>query len=598
MRVTATASVDPITTQVIRNALIAAAEEMRVTIVKTAYSPLIYEIQDFAVALFSKTGELLAQGTSMPMFLGAMPFIVEYGLEKFGAEGFRPGDILIANDPSSTGTHISDTAIYMPIFYDGELQAFSASMAHWADVGGKTPGGWCPDSTDVFQEGLILRHLKLYDEGRLNQTLYDLIMDNNRFPQIVQGDLNAQIAAGRTATKRYTALCAKYGAPTLRAAMDTVISQSEARMRRMISAMPDGEWSAESALDHDGVNKERQRQVKVTVRIAGDELTVDMSGSDEIAGGPINLPRAGAVSAVEIAFKSATLPHEPHNAGYSRPLKIVTPADSLVNPAPQSPCDSYGYVALLITDLVSEALSNAVPERCPAGEYMLCAPYFFRLDPRQGPPFIYVDVLRGGGGALPFDDGANALVFHGDGDAPDVPVEVAETRFPIRIERYTLHTAEYGIGKYRGGFGVVRDTCMLTDNVSMQMSNELTKNPPHGLRGGENAGINRVVAWLGSAKETVMTERTSYYGPFHRGDLVSYRTGGGAGIGDPLERDPQQVCWEVLNELLTAEQARDYYGVVLTDDAIGDPVVDVAATEDCRMQRRSAQAVASLSAPG
>lgn len=581
--------VDPITTQVIRNALVAAAEEMRVTMVKTAYSPLIYEIQDFAVALFSARGELLAQGTSLPFFLGAMPFVIASGLAKFGADGFRPGDIIIANDPYSTGTHISDTAIYMPIFYDGQLQAFAANMAHWADVGGKTPGGWCPDSTDVFQEGMIFSHLKLYDAGQLNGTLLELIMANNRFPGVVQGDLNAQIAASRTAVKRYQSLCEKYGAATVRAAMNLIFDQSEAHMRRIISAMPAGAWSAESYLDHDGVVKDRMRKIRVTVQISGDEIHVDFTGTDETAAGPVNLPFAAAASAAEIALKSATLPHEPHNAGYSRPLKVFSPPDTITNPSRPAPCDSYGYAGLVITDLVSEALSNAVPERCPAGEYMLCAPYFFRLDPRLGQPFIHIDVLRGGGGALPFDDGANALVFHGDGDAPDIPVEVAETRFPVRITRYQLHTSEYGIGQFRGGLGVIRDTCMLTDHVQMQMSNEQTKTPPHGLRGGHDSGINRAIAWLGSDKEVTLTERTSYYGPFHSGDVVSYRTSGGAGIGDPLDRDPELVRWEVLNDLLTAANARAFYGVVLATDAIGDPIVDLPATLECREQRRAAR---------
>ncbi len=272
---------DPITSQVIRSALVSAAEEMRLALVKTAYNPLIYEVQDFAVALLNAKGEMLAQGSSLPLFLPCLSLTIQSGLKKFGADGFEPGDVLIANDPYSTGTHISDTSIYTPIFSDGELQAFSASTAHWADVGGKTPGGWCPDSNDVFQEGMIFPHLKLYEDGQINQTMMDYIMANTRFPDLVKGDLGAQIAACKTGVNRYVALCEKYGAETVRDGMALVFDQSEALMRRLIREMPDGEWSAETCMDHDGIVKDKRRKLKVTVRIEGDEVTIDFAGTCE-----------------------------------------------------------------------------------------------------------------------------------------------------------------------------------------------------------------------------------------------------------------------------------------------------------------------------
>jgi len=582
----ATIRVDPITMQVIRNALVSAAEEMRVALVKTAHNPLIYEVQDFAVGLLTTHGEMLAEGTSLPLFLACLPATIENGLKKYGSDGFKPGDIVVANDPYTTGTHISDTAIYMPIFYWGELVAFSANMAHWADVGGKSPGGWCPDSTDVHQEGMLFPHLKLYEEGRLNETLMDFILANTRFPQLVRGDLGAQIAACRTGGLRYVTLCEKHGAETVRDAMEFVFDQSEALMRRLIRAMPDGEWSAESCLDHDGVEKTRRRKIRVTVRIQRDELIVDFTGTDETASGPVNLPLIGARAAAEIAIKSVTVPHEPSNAGYGRPLKVISPPHTLTNPSRPAPCDSFGYAALLIIDLVSEALSNAVPDRCPAGEYMLFGGWLYRSDPRFGKPFIYIDPVCGGGGALPFDDGADGLIFHGDGDAPNTPVEVAETRYPVRIDRYEFHSEEYGIGKFRGGLGTIRDYRVVTDNIYIQIANEQTVCRPHGLQGGHPGGINRLVVWPGKKKEQVLTERIAHFGPFNTDEVISCRTAGGAGCGDPLERDPDRVRWEVLNELLTSEKAKEYYGVIIRTGEEGEPIVNRETTEAYRAALR------------
>jgi N-methylhydantoinase B len=580
--------VDPITTQVVRSALVSAAEEMRLALVKTAYNPLIYEVQDFAVSLMNAKGELLAQGASLPLFLPCLSLTIQSGLKKFGPDGFAPGDILIANDPYSTGTHISDTSIYLPIFFDDELQAFSANTAHWADVGGKTPGGWCPDSNDVLQEGMLFPHLKLYEGGKLNQALMDYILANTRFPGLVKGDLGAQIAACKTGQNRYLALCEKYGAGTIREAMQQVFDQSEALMRRKIREMPDGEWSAETCMDHDGILKDRTRKIKVSVRIEGDEVTVDFTGTDETAAGPINCPLTGSRAAAEIALKSVTVPHEPANAGHSRPLKVFSPEHTITNPSWPAPCDSYGYAALIIIDLVSEALSHAVPDRCPAGEYMLFGAWLFRTDPRLGKPFIYIDPVDGGGGAFSFDDGADGLIFHGDGDAPNTPVEVAENRYPVRIDRYELHTQEYGIGKYRGGLGTIRDYRFLTGDVSIQIANEQTICRPHGLDGGQAGGINRLWVRPGTDREQVLTERVSFFGPFQTDDVISCRTAGGGGYGDPLERDPERVRWEVLNEVLTPAQALEYYGVVVEADGGGNPQVNSAKTEATRQQRRKA----------
>jgi len=262
----------------------------------------------------------------------------------------------------------------------------------------------------------------------------------------------------------------------------------------LIAEMPDGEWTAESRMDHDGVETDRQRLIRVRLRIDGDGMELDFAGTDETATGPINCPLTGARACAEIAFKSVTVPHAAANEGHSRPLVVTSPEHTITNPSWPAPCDSYGYAGLLIIDLVSELLANAVPERCPAHGFMLFGAFMARMDPRHGKPFIVMDPLDGGGGALPFDDGADALIFHGDGDVPNMPVEVCENRYPIRMEEYRLRTEEYGLGKYRGGLGVVRSYRFLSDRIVLQIANERTIErlfPDLGQGGGGGGGRRR-----------------------------------------------------------------------------------------------------------
>jgi N-methylhydantoinase B len=479
--------------------------------------------------------------------------------------------------------------VYLPVFYQGQLQAFCINMAHWSDIGGKTPGGWCPDSTDVFQEGMLFPHVKLYEHGRLNQGLMDYVLANTRFPDLVRGDLGAQIAACHTGARRYQALCDKYGPATLRQAMAAVFDQSEALVRRLIADMPDGEWSAETCLDHDGVVLDQPRPIKVTVRIAGDELTVDLAGSSETAAGPVNCPLIAIRAAAEIAFKSMTLPHDPANAGHSRPLHVVAPPDTIVNPSRPAPCDSYGYAAIAVIDLVNAALANVQPARCVAGAYQMFAAQYFRLDKRGGDPFLFVDAVPGGNGALPVDDGADGLCNR-DADVTNTPVEVVETHYPVRIDRYELHPAQYGAGRYRGGLGAVRDIRLLEDNVLLQFATENSLCRPPGIHGGGEAGVNQMVIRRADGAEQALTQRVSYYGPLGRGDVISCRTAGGGGWGNARERDPERVRLDVLNGLLTARQAAADYGVVVRVNGDAEVTVDEAATAALRREQTGGKA--------
>ena len=551
---------DPITTQVIRNALIAAAKEMQTTLVKTAHNPLIYEVQDFGVAMTNAKGELIAEGSGLPGFLACIPLSIQAGIEQIGRDNLREGDVIITNEPYDTGTHISDTLVYTPVFFAGELVAFTAIMAHWADIGGMVSSGWCPFSTTIHQEGMIFSHLKLYDAGKLNEPLYNMILKNVRYPSIVEGDLHAKIAACHTGARRVQALCAKYTPQTIDEAMQIAFDQAEKRMRREIAAIPDGSYQAETYMDYDGVVRDVLRKIAVTVTIAGDEMHVDWTGTCEATVGPINHPFVGTEALCVTMLKSLTMPDDPMNHGHYRPLIVTAPPNTMVSAEYPAPWDSYGYVAEMIIHLVIRALSEVIPERCPACTYQMSAFQFYRNDPRHGKPFTYGEPLDGGGGAFHTDDGATGIMFLGNGDAPNVPVEVVETRYPVRVTQYAINVGSAGIGKYRGGFGVIRDYEMVEDNILVQTSNENTQYPPWGLHGGGGSVSSSFVYWHGTEREMETTDRDSDFGPFHAGERIRFLTTGGGGWGKPEERDPQMIEDDLRNGLISVEDAERWYG--------------------------------------
>jgi N-methylhydantoinase B len=555
--------VDVVTAEIIRNGLAAAALEMNTTLIRTAFNPLLYEVRDFGLGIVSADGLLWAEAPGITLFLGALPDTIKTGVAGHGPAGFADGDIVIANDPYLTGTHISDTSVYLPVFVGHELVAFTIVTAHWADIGGKTPGGWCPDSTDVYQEGLCFSHQKLIDAGDPNHDLWNMIETNVRFPTTVRGDLNAQIAACRQGAARVVALCTKYGSATVRAAMEHVIERTDAATRREIEKFPDGRYSASIALDHDGVLKEVPRRVALTLQIDGDRIRASFEGTSDVAHGPINVPAIGTRSAVRAGLKGLLMPRDTTNEGHFLALDFDLPPGLVVSPERPAPCDSYGYVGNALVDLTIQALSQAVPDRCPAGSYQLFGLYLYRVDSRDGDPFIYIEPTCGGHGGRPSADGPT-LIFLADGDTPNTPTEVVETRYPIRCERHALLPGTEGAGRQRGGLGITRDYRVLEEGIYLQCAIENTREAlAKGSHGGGAGKPSLIMVAPGTEDEDRVQERTSFYGPLRRGVLVSARSGGGGGFGHPLTRDPEQVAGEVRDELLTVEQARELYGVAL-----------------------------------
>jgi N-methylhydantoinase B len=530
-------TVDPITREVIRGALAAAATEMNRTLVRTAHNPLLYEVQDFGLGIVGAEGRLWAEAPGIAGFISALSDTIDSGLARHGIDGYAEGDVLIVNDPFMTGTHISDTSVYAPIVADGVVVAFAIVTAHWADIGGKSPGGWAPDTTDVYQEGLCFSHQRLRRKGVRNEDLYSLIEANVRVPELVRGDLEAQEAACRRGIERVLDLCGRYGSATVMAAMDDVIAGTERAMRRKIAELPDGTYTAEIDLDSDGVDASSRPHVAVQVTVDGDRLRIGFDGTSQAAAGPINDP--GARCDARCAVKGLLAPYDVGNQGHIDPIEFDIEPGLLVSPHRPAPVDSYGYVGVAIIELVIDALGSAIPERAPAGGYQIFGVDLWRSDPRDGEPFVFIDVHPGGAGARPNADGPS-LIFVGDGDTRNTPVEVIEYRFPIRVERHALLHDLGGRGRFRGGPGVARDFRILESGVMLQFTNENVRDPiARGRQGGESGRPGELVIDPGTDHETIIRDRVTSYGPLPVGTILSARSGGGGGYGpvQPLPED-------------------------------------------------------------
>ncbi len=554
---------DIITAEVIRNGIIAAAQEMGTTLVRTAYNPLLYDVQDYGLAIVSPQCETWAEAPGMTVFVGALPHTVNSGIEVHGLDGFEEGDVIIANDPYTTGNHISDMSIYMPVFYEGKLLAFTASVAHWADVAGKTPGGWCPDSVDVYQEGICFAHEKVIAAGEKVKGMWGVIRSNTRYPDIVIGDMQAQIASCRQGAERLQKLCSKYGFETVQDSMALAINSTENDTRRHIRDIPNGTYEAQQMMDHDGVITGVPFPMNIQLRIEDEEVFVSFEGTSETRAGPVNAPEYAVRSVVRAAIKGVISPTEPSNEGDFLPINFDIPPGLVISPQRPAPVDSYGYVCIAAYELCMRAMSQAIPERCIAGGATLCMPTISRFDPREGRPFILSDPFDVGNGARPNAD-APTMSINVMGDVPNSPVEVVEMRYPLRIERFGLRTEVSGHGKYRGGAGIFRDYRMLEEGVTLFSALENARETI--ARGADNAGDGgpaQVVFNDGSKDELVLNDRGPFPGKLKTDDVISMCSGGGGGWGDPQARDPQQVLADVRDERLSIDEARDIYKVAI-----------------------------------
>ncbi len=555
--------VDPVTREVVQNRLIAIVREMSYTLARAAYSPIIYEVKDFSNVLLRPNTDLVAQAEGIPVFLGAMSPVLKAVLERYELNEMRPGDVYISNDPfAGNGTHKNDVNIIRPIFDEDRPVLFAMSKAHWTDIGGKDAGSWSPDAKNTYQEGVSIPPLRLLREGKLNGELLELILSNTRLRANNEGDLLAQLAACNVAEQRVLDLIGDYSYHELDRYIDSLLDYSEAQVRAEIERIPDGVFEAETWVDSDGVLDE-PFCVPVRVTIAGSEIEIDFTGAgDQRQGGCGNATWASTTAAASVAYKCATLPHAVTNHGFYRPLAVVTRPGSLLHPLPPAPVTIWGDVGLAIIESVLHAIGSADPDRAIAGFYgNVDGLAIAGDDERTGGQYIHFSPYAGGWGARRGKDGVSGLCPIINGDNANVPCEVIESRYPLHVERYELVQDSGGPGRFRGGLGIRIDYRVLSDNTIVSASLDRYCIRPRGVFGGGNGGLSGLFIDQGGGD----------WRPAHkvaglqvaRGSIVSHRTGGGGGYGDPLERDRERVRADIDDGYVSEQQAAAAYGVLL-----------------------------------
>jgi N-methylhydantoinase B len=550
---------DRFTMDVLREAFSAVTDEMFVSLQRTSQSPVIYEVLDFAVGLTDAGGELVSQGNGIAGFLGPLGEVARDALVKVPDLG--PGDVIATNDPyAGGGGHLSDVAMVRPLFVEGELAAFAGAKGHWPEVGGKDPGSWTADSTEIYQEGLQLPFVKTHRRGALDRDIAAIIAANCRLPDQTLGDLHAFAACLEVAERRFLELCHRYGVQAVHEAMAEAHRRSEQLARGAIARLPRGIFEAEDFMDDDGVGS-GPIPIRVRVGIDEDRVVADFTGTSAQVRGPVNCTRSGLVSGIRTVFKAITDPSEASTDAWFRPFEIVCPPGTVFTAERPAPVALYFEATEAATDLVWKALAPVLPEVLTAGSFVsVCATSVACTHPDTGDSTLLVEPQAGGWGASAVKDGEHGLVSVGDGETYVIPAEVCEQRYGIRVERFGLDVVEgAGAGRRRGGRGLVREYRLLTDG-SLTVGFGRHRFPPWGVDGGREGSVNyvEVVPADGSAPRRFGKVARM---PLQAGDLIRLVTGTGGGHGDPREREPELVAEDLADGIITKREAREVYGI-------------------------------------
>ena len=556
-------SVDPITVEIIRCALKAAANEMSAVLKRTAYNMMIYEVQDYCVSIVDHEGRTLSQNEgALPIFLADLGVAVQDGVEIYGLDNIHPGDVFLVNHPEICGQHLNNMVVYTPFFWDGKLLCFLAVRAHWIDVGGGSTGFGSSMTRDVYEEGLQIRSVKIYHDGRPNTEVLRLIEDNIRFPESSLGDLRAQIACCRTGEERLEQICGKYGGAVFLEAVKTVWDQTDKLVREAVRAIPDGVYEASSFLDDDGRDLTKTIPITVKVEVRRDELTIDFSGVANQVPGFINCGSSGGMAAARVAFKALTSPQREVNEGSFRALKVILPPGKLLSARRPAPIGGWSLSLPTVLDTIFRALAPALPDRIPAAHKGDMGGYaIFGANPKTGRRYVCQNIIGGGWGGRPFEDGAASSVSMCQGDVKNTPIELQELYYPLLYECHTFRADSGGAGKFRGGLGVEVKVKPLTD-CYLSRNTDRIKCPPWGLLGGEQGAVNETIIQR-NGKEEKLPGKFSHL-LVHPGETVTFLTAGGGGYGTVSERDIADVKRDVALGYISKEHAEKVYSLSLT----------------------------------
>ena len=557
---------DPARFEIVKNALYAAAEEMKIVLAKTAYSPLLKVAGDYSCGIFDVDGNMVAQGPDLPIHLGSMPDAVRAVVRAF--PDVEPGDVFIHNDPYDGGSHLPDVNVVAPAFHAGRLLGFGCVRAHWPDIGSATPGSYGA-VTEIYGEGLRLPPIRLYRDGKPDPSVEAIIFANVRTPVERLGDLRAQVAANYRAAQRLSELAAKYGTDTLLGIMQEVLDYSETMMRSALRALPDGEAEFTDIFDGDGVlspGETEDRTFKVHIKVVknGDVISADFTGSDPAVAGPMNAPLTVTASGVFCALKMIADPKSliPPNSGCWRPVTVTAPPGSVVNAQHPSPVVYANHeISHRIADMVMAALFAITPRTVMAGSQGTSAVITFGgIDYRTGDRFVSYESVKGGFGARPVKDGINAVASTVS-NMSNTPIEILEMSFPLRVEEYALVPDSGGAGTYRGGLGVRRVWRVLEHQAHAAVCCERTVTPPFGLDGGHPGAPAKLELIAPRSNARKLTSKGGFLAP--AGSIVVMEAPGSGGYGPPSGRDTRALSEDLLDGYVTPAEARRIYGVKL-----------------------------------
>lgn len=541
---------DPITLEIIQNSLQAAADEMFAAMKKTAMSSIIYEVLDMGTGIMNAEGEIASSGAGIPAFIGVLDKATKVIIRRFDRPGaVRPGDVFATNDPYFGGvTHLNDIVVIMPVFVNEKLIAWTANIAHHSDVGGMAPGSLTGEATEIYQEGLRLPAVKIIERGEPIKPVMDIIRINSRMPDVLEGDLWAAIASVRIGARRLEELARKYGVDVFSAAMSSFMDFGERVSRRELKGLPKGVFTLSEEQDDGQV-------FNVSITISDDDFTVDLRDNPDQGKSPVNTSRDGVMVAAQMIFKSLTDPYSPANGGSFRPLRLLTRPGSVFHATEPAPIGFYYEIELRVYDIMWRCLAPHMPDRLAAGHFAsVCGTFIGGIHPDTGRQYTIIEPQLGGWGASRGGDGNSAMFCGFHGETYNCPAEINEARNGLYVDRMELNLEPGGEGRHMGGRGIVLDYRIRADDGFLTAGYTRSKFPAWGLDGGNDGSPNYIefIPTSGERKRFAFTSGL----PTSKNDIIRVVTGSGGGLGNPVERDPDQVRDDVRNGLLTRERAK------------------------------------------
>lgn len=544
-------TIDPIMIEVLSNALLSVAEEMGVTLVKTSYSTNIKERKDSSTAIFNEKGETIAQAAAIPIHLGSMLGICKEILKKFDLEDIHPGDMFIANDPyNGGGTHLPDITIAEPVFSNGKIIAFVANIAHHSDVGGMVAGSSSGNCTSIFQEGIRIPPVKLIERGELSQSIIDMILLNCRTPKERLGDIKAQIASNKLGSKRVNELVTRYGLDEYQSSLDELLLYTERKVKEGIKKIPNGTYEFIDYLDDDGINLNTKIPIKVKIIVDNEFIHLDFTGTSKQVTGGINVVYTALLATIYYALKVVIDPTIPSNSGYYGAIKVTAPEGTIVNAVSPAPVGGRTDACQRIVDVIFGALSEAVPEKVVAGcNSAVTTVLFSGYDNERDKYFVYPESIGGGLGARHNKDGLDGVHVHVT-NSSNLPIESMEMEYPLLLDKFELRNDSGGAGKFRGGLGIRRDYKVLND-VEFATHGDRQVIPPWGLFGGREGQCGEFVINPDTNNEKKLETGKVSDVSLKSGDILSVRTPGSGGYGNPEERDKELLAEDALEGKVT-----------------------------------------------